>query len=402
MAKGIYLGIDSLSRKVKKMYVGVNGLARKIKKGYVGVNGLARLFFSGVGPPRFREQLTPVSSYSGEIKHCTSNDQYVIFYVGTRTPRGAVCFNSELVSTEPNWPDYSPALVGSAQSSGDEIGATFGEYANATGYRQLGKFNYVKEFLASDELSLLQVDTNVEFAYELYWSGLDIVGATVNEQYLVKNWCHYVDGHGSHTWYLDKALTSQEISPTFYQTNKVAVSTKKHAFWGYGTSPGSPDSATNDIIAYDDDLVRVQLHENAAAPEDLRRSRGGAKAGEGEEYALFAGGYTNSSSERYSSAVSAISEDLTISQIGNLSEAKALSRGISLAGGFSFFTPGSTSNYKPLYCDVFDPDLTHSVLDNPKYPDSPQEGVMTWAKPLENLAIGDGYGFGSGLFVYEQ
>ena len=46
MAKGIYLGINSISRKVKKMFVGVEGVARKVKKGYVGVNGLARLFFS--------------------------------------------------------------------------------------------------------------------------------------------------------------------------------------------------------------------------------------------------------------------------------------------------------------------------------------------------------------------
>ena len=399
MAKGIYLGIDSLSRKVKKMYLGIEGVARKVKKGYVGVNGLARLFFSRVGPPRFREQLTPVSSYSGDIKHCTSNENYIVFYVGTRNPRGAICYDTELVSTEPDWSEYSPALIGSGEVSGDEIGPTFGEYANATGYRKVS-YNYIREFFVSDELSLLQVDTNVEFAYEPYWSGLNIVGATVNEQYLVKNWCHNADGYGSHTWYLDKALTSQEISPTFYQTEKVAVSTKKHAFWGYGTNQGSVESATNDIIAYDGDLVRTQLHENGSAQVDMKRSRGGARAGEGEEYALFAGGYTNSSSERYSSAVSAISEDLTISQIGNLSEARALSRGISLAGGFSFFTPGSTSYHKPLYCDVFDPDLTHSVLDNPK--DPPQDGVMTWAKPLENLAIGDGYSLGSGLFVYEQ
>lgn len=49
MAKGIYLGINSLSRKVKKMYLGIEGVARKVKKGYVGVNGIARLFFSGRG-----------------------------------------------------------------------------------------------------------------------------------------------------------------------------------------------------------------------------------------------------------------------------------------------------------------------------------------------------------------
>lgn len=49
MAKGIYLGIDSLSRKVKKMYLGIEGVARKVKKAYIGVNGIARLFFAGGG-----------------------------------------------------------------------------------------------------------------------------------------------------------------------------------------------------------------------------------------------------------------------------------------------------------------------------------------------------------------
>ena len=49
MAKGIYLGIDSLSRKVKKMYIGIEGVARKVKKGYIGVNRSARLFFAGGG-----------------------------------------------------------------------------------------------------------------------------------------------------------------------------------------------------------------------------------------------------------------------------------------------------------------------------------------------------------------
>lgn len=49
MAKGIYLGINSLSRKVKKMYLGIEGVARKVKKGYIGINGIARLFFAGGG-----------------------------------------------------------------------------------------------------------------------------------------------------------------------------------------------------------------------------------------------------------------------------------------------------------------------------------------------------------------
>ena len=60
MAKGIYLGIESLSRKVKKMYLGIEGVARKVKKGYVGVNGLARLFFSGKIEPYENGTTTPL------------------------------------------------------------------------------------------------------------------------------------------------------------------------------------------------------------------------------------------------------------------------------------------------------------------------------------------------------
>ena len=46
MAKNIYIGVNNVSRKVKKMYIGVNGVARKVKKGYIGVNGVARQFYS--------------------------------------------------------------------------------------------------------------------------------------------------------------------------------------------------------------------------------------------------------------------------------------------------------------------------------------------------------------------
>lgn len=48
MAKGIYVGVDNIARKVKKMYVGVDGVAHKVKKVYVGdENGKARLAWSG-------------------------------------------------------------------------------------------------------------------------------------------------------------------------------------------------------------------------------------------------------------------------------------------------------------------------------------------------------------------
>ena len=46
MAKGLYVGVDGIARKIKKAYVGVDGIARKIKKAYVGVDGVARLIYS--------------------------------------------------------------------------------------------------------------------------------------------------------------------------------------------------------------------------------------------------------------------------------------------------------------------------------------------------------------------
>ena len=46
MAKGSYIGVDGVARKVVSPYVGVEGVARNVKNGYVGVEGVARLFFA--------------------------------------------------------------------------------------------------------------------------------------------------------------------------------------------------------------------------------------------------------------------------------------------------------------------------------------------------------------------
>lgn len=46
MANGIYIGIDGVAKKVKKIYVGTNNTAKKVLKGYVGVNGVARRFYA--------------------------------------------------------------------------------------------------------------------------------------------------------------------------------------------------------------------------------------------------------------------------------------------------------------------------------------------------------------------
>jgi hypothetical protein len=59
MAKGIYIGVNSVARKVKKIYIGIGGTARKVRKAYVGVGGVARLIFSGT--PEKVANPTPIS-----------------------------------------------------------------------------------------------------------------------------------------------------------------------------------------------------------------------------------------------------------------------------------------------------------------------------------------------------
>lgn len=49
MAKGTYVGVAGVARKVKSQYVGVAGVARKVKKAYAGVAGVARLCWQSGG-----------------------------------------------------------------------------------------------------------------------------------------------------------------------------------------------------------------------------------------------------------------------------------------------------------------------------------------------------------------
>lgn len=52
MAKGAYIGIDNIARKVKNGYIGVDGVARKIKAAYIGIDGVARSCWGGKAPPQ--------------------------------------------------------------------------------------------------------------------------------------------------------------------------------------------------------------------------------------------------------------------------------------------------------------------------------------------------------------
>lgn len=77
MAKGIYVGVNDIARKVKKIYVGIDGVARKVKKAYIGVNGIAQEFYSAETLVPFTSNIFPRSWVeSSDYLSATANDKY--------------------------------------------------------------------------------------------------------------------------------------------------------------------------------------------------------------------------------------------------------------------------------------------------------------------------------------
>ena len=78
MAKGAYIGVDSVARKNKKIYVGVSGVSRKVKNGYAGISGVARQVFSAG---------TPITTLSvGDTVQVAENGvpvDYLVIQIGT-------------------------------------------------------------------------------------------------------------------------------------------------------------------------------------------------------------------------------------------------------------------------------------------------------------------------------
>ena len=93
MAKGAYIGIGGVAKKIKKGYIGIGGVAKKIKKGYIGIGGVARPFWSG-GELTYHGRIYPglASTTEGQPLATTVGD-YALFYV----MRTVTTYNSSLV-----------------------------------------------------------------------------------------------------------------------------------------------------------------------------------------------------------------------------------------------------------------------------------------------------------------
>ena len=103
MAKGAYVGVDGVARKIKKGYVGIDSKAKKIKKGYVGVGGVARPFFSSDGL-EYYGTIEPLSEARSRLA-ATTVGNYALFGGGYTQNDGHYdtvdAYNSDLTRSTP-------------------------------------------------------------------------------------------------------------------------------------------------------------------------------------------------------------------------------------------------------------------------------------------------------------
>ena len=82
MAKGAYIGVNGVAKKIKGGYVGVGGVAKKIKKAYIGVGGIARPCWGGGGELTYYGTATALSKVRESLA-ATSVGNYALFGGGS-------------------------------------------------------------------------------------------------------------------------------------------------------------------------------------------------------------------------------------------------------------------------------------------------------------------------------
>ena len=114
MAKGAYVGINNIARRVIKGYVGINGVARKIMKAYIGVGGVARpCWFSGIAHYGL---ITPLSEERVFPGFGSVNNRAIFAGGGyiRRSKKGVDAYDTSLTRNSSVFLDKERTMMGSA------------------------------------------------------------------------------------------------------------------------------------------------------------------------------------------------------------------------------------------------------------------------------------------------
>ena len=327
MAKGCYVGVDNVARKVKKGYVGVDSTARRIKKAYIGIGGVARPCWSG-GVPEYYGTITPLSVVRTKTAATTNGDYAIIAGGGAYsgddfTPYGTVdCYNKSL--TRSNADDLSTTRY-------DLSGASVGNYALFAG----GQYSTSRRNTVDAYDSSLVRTTASTLSQARSCCGTCTIGS----------YALFIGGESSNTNNstvvnaYNESLTRSTL--TALPSSAGAVSSApvgNYAVFNLNNSRGT-------LYAYTSSLTRV-----AAGTMSFGRNYQFC-ASSVDGYVVFAGGTSTSSNN----IVDALDENLTMVSTSTISTVRTIQTTVSIKG-FALFGSGSVC------VDMFDKSLTNTIL----------------------------------------
>ncbi len=306
MAKGIYVGVGGVAKKVKKVFVGIGGAVKKVKKVFVGVGGVPKLAYSSAEFTRFG---TASLAQNKSMVGATANANYVIFAGGGDNSKGyanAEAFNISLVKTT------ATALSSTAIN---QNGGTVGNYGLLFGGTPYNSPNAGVGNVFAYNTSLVQTSPSLATARTATSSGLTIPGyacllniqASLYNASLVKSDMKYLLGveekgivssaivgnyilsHAqqvSHVYVYDTSFVSHgTVNLSAAKNAEIGASNDNYALFAGGSYSLSVD-------AFNKSLVKT------SAPSLIHGAgwthRGGPVGISTNEYAVFAGGsYAN-------------------------------------------------------------------------------------------------------------
>lgn len=365
MAKGMYIGVGNVARKVKKAYVGIGGVARKVKKMYIGIGGTARLCFSS-GPSKVNSVTNLTHSMYGYDG--VSNEVYALFTSDTRLN----AYNSNLIQSVPSTTleylrtsgsakssQYAIFILSNSSSSRNPVNAYNGSLTRvvATEYGSSSTSWYMSGMIggtvddtaifaggisiASGYYAAIVTKYNMWLTKEYASSGLGQARANAL-QATIGTYIIFAGGNwsGGVSSAVD-VFTSSLVKTTPAALLKVTRELKAASNNSYAIFPLIGDALDNSpepLAAYNSNLVRTDFTGGTY--------RVGQNSGVSTpELAIFAGGRISNPGTTVIDTVSAFDKNLVRSELEQLSESKFHALGARIgnyaifAGGYAYVSP---------------------------------------------------------------
>lgn len=374
MSKGVYVGVDSKARKVKKMYVGVDGVARKIKRAYIGVGGVARPFWSGGELAYYGT----IAIDQPSLVYGTTLGNYAIFagiyYTSSDSSSGkriTYAFDKNLTKTLPT----ALSAYRSYQINGATAGDSYAVYANS-GASSVEAYDPNLTLTTSTAL----VEELTSFAagsigsYALFAGGMDDNSDAVTRVHAynedltrsyatalprahrnmrsanVGNYVLFGTGTQQDTstgvsWLIyayDESLAVTTVDNDATQRSGVGAGSinNQYALFVGGAGPSDGDNKT-EVAVYDSFLVKTTGTSLSVGRYNISSASLG-------DYVIFAGGViyntSGSSTYSYSNVVESYNLDLTRKTENNLSVARRGTMGAASIGDYALFVGGQTAS----------------------------------------------------------